>query len=144
MTETTFRGLLPDGKLPSEARTDVLQIVNEAARQVTGLSWTGNVNLTSLAAEPAMLHATLTGNVTLLLPALPAGHRGIVVTLRLAQDTTGGRTVMIPGAQAAWSTAYVHTGTPNSVDVLHLLWMGNAWLAMPAAQNIGTPTSWVV
>ena len=100
----------------------------------TGLSWSGTVDVPTDA--PRMLHATLTGNATLNL-GTPDIARAFTVSLLLAQDATGGRTVTIPGARYAWSVAYTHTGEANSVDLVHCLWTGSYWVVLPGAQKVG-------
>ena len=108
------------------------------AAVTTGLSWAGAVDLTTLALAPVLLHATLTGDITVSLPTPPAG-RAYTVTLVLAQDATGGHAVGLPGVRASWSVPYAHTGTALSTDVVHLLWTGAYWLVLAAAQKIGVP-----
>lgn len=110
---------------------------DETEQAVTlGLSWSGAVAVPTDA--PRLLHATLTGNVTLNL-GVPVIARAFTVSLLLAQDATGGRTVTIPGARYAWKVAYAHTGEANSADLVHCLWTGSYWLVLPGAQKVGTP-----
>ena len=134
------------GVAEAEAAADRAEAARDEteATIISGLTWTGAVSLATYADRPYVLRATLTGNTTITLPTPVSPGRALTLTLRLAQDATGGRTVVIKGASAAWSAAYAHTGTANSVDVIHLLWLGTAWIALPAALNVGVPTSWAV
>lgn len=109
----------------------------EALPVTSGLSWTGVVDLTALAATVRTIRATLTGSVTFTLPTPPA-NVSYTVTLVLTQDATGGRTLTLPasvlsayGVDPALSTA------GGATDVLHLMWTGAAWIALLAAPAVG-------
>ncbi|WP_293782629.1 hypothetical protein [uncultured Aeromicrobium sp.] len=120
------------------ARAETLAARDEAVPPViTGLSWAGAVDL-SEHTSPAVLHATLTGNVTVTLPT-PPGARGYTITLVLTQDATGGRTISFPGAALAYAVPITLTAAPHAVDVIHLMWTGVQWVVLPAAMSIGIP-----
>lgn len=102
----------------------------------SGLTWTGTVDLTTLAATSRTIRATLTGNVTLTLPT-PSSATSYVVTLVLTQDATGSRTLTLPvsclsayGVDPALSTA------GGLTDILHLMWSGAQWIALMGASAV--------
>ncbi|MBM9432325.1 hypothetical protein [Flaviflexus equikiangi] len=100
--------------------------------------WAGAVDLASLAARPNYLRARLTGNVTVTLPT-PGPSRAFTVTLDLTQDSTGGRTLALPGVATAWAVGIVPHPDPASRSIIHLMWTGITWVGMMAATNIGIP-----
>lgn len=108
----------------------------EAMPVSSGLSWTGAVDLTSLAATARTILATMTGNVTLTLPT-PSPSASFTVTLVLAQDVTGSRTLTLPASVlAAYGVDPVLSTTPGVTDLVHLLWTGAAWVALMAAPAV--------
>lgn len=102
----------------------------------SGLSWTGAVDLTTLAATARTIRATLTGNTTLTLPTPPSSV-SYTVTLMLTQDATGGRTLTLPAAcLSAYGLDPVLSTAGGAVDLLHLLWTGAQWVAFMAAPAV--------
>ena len=118
------------------ARTSAETARNQTEAAVTsGLSWTGTVDLTTTALTPVLLRATLTGNVTITLPT-PPSNRAYTVTLVLVQDATGGRSITLPGVKWSYGVPAVLSTAPDTVDILHLLWTGTAWVGMIAGMAI--------
>ena len=118
------------------ARTGAETARNQTEAAVTsGLSWTGTVDLTTTALTPVLLRATLTGNVTITLPT-PPSNRAYTVTLVLVQDATGGRSITLPGVKWSYGVPAVLSTAPGTVDILHLLWTGTAWVGMIAGMAI--------
>lgn len=108
----------------------------EALPVTSGLSWTGAVDLTVLAAAVRTIKATLTGNVTFTLPTPPADV-SYTVTLLLTQDATGGRTLTLPvPVLSAYGVDPVLSTAGGATDVLHLMWTGAAWIALLAAPAV--------
>lgn len=108
----------------------------EALPVTTGLSWTGAIDLTPLAGTARMIHATLTGNVTLTLPTPPA-TRSFTVSLLLTQDATGSRTLTIPAASlSSYGVDPVLSTAGGSKDVVHLMWTGLQWVALMGAMAV--------
>ncbi len=108
----------------------------DLAPVVRGLFFAGTVTLDDYT-RSTILHATLTGNVTLTLPT-PDADRGFTISLALTQDDTGGRTLTIPGAAAAYGVPVALTPSPGALDLVHLLWDGTRWITLPAAMSIGS------
>lgn len=101
-----------------------------------GLSWTGVVDLTTLAAAARTMRATLTGNVTLALPT-PSPSASYTVTLLLTQDATGSRTLTLPAAAlSSFGVDPVLSTTAGATDLVHLLWTGAAWIALLGAPAV--------
>jgi hypothetical protein len=118
------------------ARTSAETARNQTEAAVTsGLSWTGTVDLTTTALTPVLLRATLTGNITVTLPT-PPSNRAYTVTLVLVQDVTGGRSITLPGVKWSYGVPAVLSTAPDTVDILHLLWTGTAWVGMIAGMAI--------
>lgn len=106
-----------------------------------GATWTGAV--TALVSWlPSTRRVTLTGNTTLTLPTPPSNVSG-TITLVVKQDATGGRTLKVVGARTSYGVAPALTGTANAVDIVHLLWDGEAWTCLVGATNTSVPTGWV-
>lgn len=140
MTETRRVPFLqPDTNLlPYEYLPDRYRNENEAEVVVSD-DWSGTVDLTHIVG-PQYLHATLTGDTTLILPT-PGPERAYTVTLDLTQDATGGRTLTLPGVATAWAVGIVPHPDPNSRTIIHLMWTGTTWVGMVAATNIGIPAA---
>lgn len=117
------------------ARTGAETARDQTEAAVTsGLSWTGTVDLTTIALAPVLLQATLTGSVVINLPTPPAS-RAYTVTLVLVQDATGSRTITLPGVK--WSgLPFAASTAVGAVDILHLLWTGTAWVGLIAGMGI--------
>ena len=111
---------------------------------LTGRTWTGAVNLGADASKEGIIHATLTGNATVTLPTPSSTTPGYTVTLRLKQDSTGGRSVIFKQAFAPWATVITLTPTANAIDLIHLMWSGTEWWVLPSGQAGGIPTGWAI
>jgi hypothetical protein len=135
----TAQGLAEEAQAAAEAARD------ETIITVDGSSdWTGAVALDATAVGRSRFYRRrLTGNVTLTLAAGVAGQ-AYTVTLRLAQDATGGRTLKVANAATAYAVAPVLSTAANAVDLVHLLWTGSSWTCLVAAQALAIPSSWVV
>lgn len=88
--------------------------------------------LTLNASNGIIQHATLTGNVVLTL----SGLTGVVLTIRLVQDATGGRTVTWP-ASVKWAggTSPTQTTTAAKSDIYQLYYDGTNWWGRVLGQN---------
>lgn len=118
------------------AASAVAQVGIERMPVSSGLSWTGAVDLTTLAATARTIRATLTGNVTLALPT-PPSDVSYTITLLLTQDATGSRTLTLPAAcLSAYGVDPVLTTSGGATDVIHLMWTGASWLAFMAAPAV--------
>ncbi|AZQ77681.1 hypothetical protein EJ997_10335 [Flaviflexus ciconiae] len=131
-------GPVVDGAVDAADRAESAREEAEATIVAQG-DWTGTIDLTALAVRPNYLTATLTGDVTLTLPT-PGPERAFTVTLDLAQDSTGSRTLSLPGVASAWATPIVPHPDPASRTIIHLMWTGTTWVGMVAATNIGIPS----
>ena len=101
----------------------------------------GTLDLSGLT-QQSFVHATLTGNVTVTLPAAPVV--GMTVTLELKQDSTGGRTLTIKNAVASFGVAITLSTAANALDEVHCVWDGVRWKARVGGLSDSIPTSWVV
>lgn len=126
----TAKAVTPAGV---KAATDAVALTEQPV--VTGLTWTGAVNLSTQADASRLLQATLTGNVTLTLPT-PSSARAYTVTLVLKQDTTGSRTLTIPAALSSYGIDVVLSTAPSATDIVHLLWTGTNWVVLMGAAQI--------
>lgn len=104
-------------------------------------SWSGTVTLADVA--PITHVRTLAGNVTLKLAA-PSAGAAFTVTLVLRQDATGGRTLIVQGAGAPYGMPVTLSTAANALDVVHLLWTGDQWVAIPGAASVAVPSGWSV
>jgi hypothetical protein len=77
----------------------------------------------------AMVKATLVGNVTFNITALPSTPKtNTQFVLRLQQDATGGRTFTLTGFKRSLGSLPITT-TANAVDLVVFLYDGTNWLA---------------
>ena len=119
-----------------------LMAVAEGGTKVTkGLSWSGTIDLGGYTS--GVFHATLAGNVSIILPA-PSSTTAFTMTLILTQDTTGGRTLTVKGTASAFGVPITLSTAANAVDIVHLLWDGVRWSAMVGGLSMSIPTSWIV
>lgn len=108
----------------------------EALPVSSGGLWTGSVDLTGLAMTACMIHATLVGNVTLMLPT-PLPSRSFTVSLLLTQDATGGRTLTLPAScLSAYGVDPVLSTAGGAKDVVNLMWTGVQWIALMGAPAV--------
>lgn len=108
---------VPD-KTPSEART-----------------WVGGAQSLTDVTGPRTIRVTLQGNVTsVALPTWASSTSG-TITLVLMQDSTGGRTWVMPGT-SAYGIDVPLTATPNARDVVGLHWTGTQWVVVPVAMDV--------
>lgn len=89
-----------------------------------------------------IVHATLTGNLTVKLPAVPMV--GQTITLELKQDTTGGRRLKIENALASYGVSITISPNANALDEIMCFNDGVRWKARAAGLSDAIPTSWVV
>lgn len=127
-----------DAAVAAAVRAEFAAEEAEATILVQG-DWAGAVDLTALAERPNYLTATLTGDVTVSLPA-PGPERAFTVTLDVTQDATGGRTLSLPGVASAWAVGIVPHPDPATRSIIHLMWTGSTWVGMVAATNVGIPS----
>lgn len=103
----------------------------------------GNVSGTldlSAASRNLIVHATMTGNVTVALPASPMiGH---TITLELTQDATGSRILFIPGAVTAYGVRITPASAANALTEVMCLWDGVRWHARVSGLADSKPTGW--
>jgi hypothetical protein len=97
-------------------------------------SWSGAVNLTSVTG-PRTIRATLTGNVTSVTMPTWSSSVAASITLILAQDTTGGRTWVMPGT-SAFGIDIILSTAPLARDLVVMLWTGVQWIAIPSALDV--------
>lgn len=74
-----------------------------------------------------ILTATLTGNWSTVSFITTHAIRGEQVTLVLAQDTTGGRTITWPSTVKLAGGALALSTTANAIDVIRFVWDGSFW-----------------
>lgn len=125
-----------EDRIAAEQARDEAEAARDQTEQevVTGLSWSGTVDLSALADAPRMLGVTLTGDVTLTLPAV--GDRAYTVSLLVTQDATGGHALMVDGRTAfGVPVALSESGT----DLVHLLAAPGGWIVLMGAQGIEVP-----
>lgn len=129
--------------------TEAMEMLAEARMTVQAAEFlfvdrgmvSGNVGLWSITTN-AYVHMTLTGNVTLTLPTEPIPGR--ILTLVIAQDATGGHTVTIPDALAAYGVLPVPAADPNAVSEWHVVFDGVDWKVRVAGSNDLVPVEWEV
>ena len=124
-------GRLPDAYAP--------QGVLDAQATVYTETWSGAVSPTWKG--PIWAHITLTGDVTVTLPTLDAGH-AVGWNLDFAQDATGGHTVTLIDAMTSYGVALIPAAAANARTVWGVLWTGEDWLAVEASSTIAVPTGW--
>ena len=99
----------------------------------------GTLDLTA-ATRNLIVHATMTGNITVALPASPmTGH---TITLELLQDATGGRLLTIPGAVTAYGVAITPAPAANALTEVMCFWDGVRWHARVAGLADSKPAGW--
>lgn len=112
------------------------RVAGESLPVSTGLSWTGAVDLTTLAVTARTIHATLTGNVTLTLPT-PDPTLSFTVSLVLTQDATGSRTLTPPAScLSAYGVDPTLSTAGGAKDLVHLMWTGVQWVAIMGAPAV--------
>ncbi|KUG58995.1 hypothetical protein [Nesterenkonia jeotgali] len=102
---------------------------------------TGALDLSDVARNH-YVHLTLAGNVTVSLPSSPIPGR--IITLVIAQDATGGRTLTIPDALSAYGVLPVPAQGANAVSEWHLVFDGVDWKVRVSGSDDMTPTEWSV
>jgi hypothetical protein len=101
----------------------------------------GTLDLSALTTQN-IVHARLTGNLTVVLPSSPVV--GQTITLELQQDATGGRTLTMPNAVAAFGVPITLSTAANALDEIMCLHDGVRWKARVGGLSDSIPTSWVV
>ena len=77
----------------------------------------------------AMIRATLTGNITINISALPSSPKpNTQFAMRLTQDATGGRTLALTGFKKPQGVLTLTT-TANATDLVVFLYDGVSWYA---------------
>lgn len=93
---------------------------------------TGAVSFSDVAANllpNAMMTATLTGNISIDVSALPSGVLpGTQFVIRFMQDATGGRTLTLTGFKRSQGVMSL-TPTANAIDIVVFLYDGATWYA---------------
>ncbi|PRZ15132.1 hypothetical protein [Nesterenkonia sandarakina] len=133
----------------AEAASQAAAMVDEIAGGVEAggflLDQRGNVSGTLDLSEVARnhyVHLTLTGDVTVALPESPIPGR--IITLVMAQDATGGRSLTIPDALSAYGVLPVPAQGANAVSEWHLVFDGVDWKVRVSGTDDMTPTEWSV
>lgn len=132
-------------RLPEPTMAAVMAAaVDEDFFQVTDLGdKTGAVALTQSQTRSTFTKMRLTGNVTV---TLAAGVAGVAysTTIRIAQDGTGNRTLILANVASSYAVPIVLSTGANQVDVLRCEWDGTAWTAYLGGAALAIPASWVV
>ena len=125
-----MRALTPDNRLTAE----VGQYLLDQRWNVSG-----TLDL-SAASRNLIVHATMTGNVSVALPADPmVGH---MVTLELTQDSTGGRVLMVPGAVTAYGVPVTPAPDPGVLTEVMCFWDGSRWHVRVSGLSDSVPEGW--
>jgi len=83
-----------------------------------------NVNLVN-----ALIRATLTGNITIDVAALPSAPKANTqFAFKMVQDATGGRTLTLTGFKKSQGILTLTTAA-NAVDIIVFLYDGTGWFA---------------
>lgn len=154
--ESTFTAAMDALQAATEAAKDAAlaaQAAAETARdQATALGdmmpvlplgdISGTVDLTDIVL-PKMLTGRLVGDVSIEfgdLTAIPS----FTIGMRLKQDPTGGRTLIVQNGLASFSSAVTLSTAANAVDLVWLLWDGVTLDVLSGATALGIPASWIV
>lgn len=87
-----------------------------------------------------IVHATMTGNLTVTLPSSPMiGH---TITLELLQDATGSRLLTVQGAVTAYGVGITPAPAANALTEVMCLWDGIRWHARVSGLADSKPTGW--
>lgn len=101
----------------------------------------GTLDLSSITTQN-IVHATLTGNLTVLLPTAPIV--GMTITLELKQDATGGRTLTIKNVPTSFGVPIALSTAANALDEVMCLFDGVRWKARVGGLSDAIPTAWIV
>lgn len=104
-------------------------------------SVSGTLDLSGVT-QQSFVHATLTGNLTVVLPSAPIV--GMTITLELKQDSTGGRTLTMKNIPASFGVPITLSTAANALDEIMCLYDGVRWKARVGGLSDSIPTSWVV
>lgn len=144
----TARDLAVTARTGAEtALTTAQQLVQTASfLYVAGGNVSGSISLAAYTDRQPIIHYRLTGNLRITaLPPTAGLPAGFTITLRLAQDATGGRALQVDNLPTSYAAALVLSTAANAVDVIHIVYLGNGmWLGVMAAQQVGIPTGWTV
>jgi hypothetical protein len=128
----------------TEARTGAEDARDETIVQIAARTdWAGAATLTRAQTKSQFLKRRLTGNVVL---TVNSGEPGLAysTTLKLTQDATGGRTLVLANVASSYGVAIPLTASSNATDTIRLEWDGEVWSAYLGGQQMLIPTSWVV
>lgn len=102
----------------------------------------GSVNLSSYFGY--VIDMTLTGSVTIPAagrPTVPAGVSGATV-LRVQQDATGGRSLIVEGARTRGGVPPMISAGPGEVSLLSLVKAGSDWWLIETVSGGSVPAGW--
>lgn len=119
------------------AATTAVQAAEETVVTVGAqVDWTGSLAMSSVTVSaPRWVKVRLVGNVN---ATIPAGTSGVAytVTLEVAQDGAGNRTLAFVGVSWAYGVPPTITATANARDLLYLTWTGSQWVGAVGAQAV--------